>query len=96
MYFGIARRQSRVENDPIDRKEETMPHVIVKLWPGKSEQQKPVSPTKSPKMSWRFSITGGLVSVGFEEIKSKTGKEGLQAGYSKQVGQALQEPGYEM
>jgi len=33
-----------------------MPHVIVKLWPGKSEQQKNDLPMKSPK-TWSVSWT---------------------------------------
>lgn len=34
-----------------------MPHVIVKMWPGKSEKQKKELATESPKTSWTFSIT---------------------------------------
>jgi len=33
-----------------------MPHVIVKRWPGKSEQQKSGLQTPSREMSWRICI----------------------------------------
>jgi hypothetical protein len=35
-----------------------MPHVIVKLWPGKSEQQKKTLANASRRMSWALFITG--------------------------------------
>jgi alkylhydroperoxidase/carboxymuconolactone decarboxylase family protein YurZ len=35
----------------------TVPHVIVKLWPGKSEHQKRSLPAGSSRTSWRFCVT---------------------------------------
>ena len=70
-----------------------MPHVIVKLWPGKFKQ---------PKTRLAEAITKDVmdilhygnesVSVAIEEVKiSRLGTEGVQTRHSKQVGQALQE-----
>jgi 4-oxalocrotonate tautomerase len=53
-----------------------MPHVIVKLWPGKSEQQKERLAEKIAKdVMDVFSYGEESVSVGFEEISSKDWKE---------------------
>jgi 4-oxalocrotonate tautomerase len=49
-----------------------MPHVIVKLWPGKSEQQKKKLAdeiTKAVMTTLKYGEES--VSVGFEEIESK-------------------------
>jgi len=49
-----------------------MPHVIVKLWPGKSEQQKARLADKIAKDVMEVLNYGEeSVSVGFEEIKSQ-------------------------
>jgi len=49
-----------------------MPHVIVKLWPGKSEEQKALLAEKIAKDVMDVLHYGEeSVSVGFEEIKSK-------------------------
>jgi len=48
-----------------------MPHVIVKLWPGKSEQQKARLADKIAKDVMDVLNYGEeSVSVGFEEVKS--------------------------
>ena len=53
-----------------------MPHVIVKLWPGKSEQQKERLAEKIAKDVMDVLNYGEeSVSVGFEEIGSKDWKE---------------------
>jgi 4-oxalocrotonate tautomerase len=53
-----------------------MPHVIVKLWPGKSEQQKARLAEKITKdVMDAFNYGEESVSVGFEEIKSHDWKE---------------------
>jgi 4-oxalocrotonate tautomerase len=53
-----------------------MPHVIVKLWPGKSEQQKARLADKIAKdVMDVFNYGEESVSVGFEEIKSQEWKE---------------------
>jgi len=52
-----------------------MPHVIVKLWPGKSEQQKTRLADKIAKdVTDVFRYGEESVSVGFEEIKSQDWK----------------------
>ena len=57
-----------------------MPHVIVKLWPGKSEQQKArlaAAITKDVMETLHYGDES--VSVGFEEVKSHgLAGEGLQ------------------
>jgi 4-oxalocrotonate tautomerase len=54
------------------RKEQTMPHVIVKLWPGKSEQQKQKLADKITQAIGETLHYGEeSVSVGFEEIAAK-------------------------
>jgi 4-oxalocrotonate tautomerase len=53
-----------------------MPHVVVKLWPGKSEQQKERLAEKIAKdVMDVLSYGEESVSVGFEEISSKDWKE---------------------
>jgi 4-oxalocrotonate tautomerase len=53
-----------------------MPHVIVKLWPGKSEQQKERLAERIAKdVMDVFNYGEESVSVGFEEISSKDWKE---------------------
>ena len=52
-----------------------MPHVIVKLWPGKSEQQKARLAEKiTNDVMDVFDYEEESVSVGFEEIKSQDWK----------------------
>ncbi len=54
------------------RKEQTMPHVIVKLWPGKSEQQKQKLADKiTQAIGEMLHYREESVSVGFEEIAAK-------------------------
>ena len=49
-----------------------MPHVIVKLWPGKPDQQKTRLAEKMAKDAMDVLNYGEeSVSVGFEEIKSQ-------------------------
>jgi 4-oxalocrotonate tautomerase len=60
-------------NQPADRgwKERTMPHVIVKLYPGRSEQQK--ARLTEEIVSSVTSVLGcgeNIVSVAFEEVDS--------------------------
>ena len=53
-----------------------MPHVVIKLWPGKSEQQKERLAQKIAKDVMDVLNYGEeSVSVGFEEIKSQDWKE---------------------
>ena len=62
-------RSTRLE-DLHEETEKTMPHVIVKLWPGKSEQQKTRLAEKITKDVMEVLNYGDeSVSVAMEEIK---------------------------
>ena len=75
-----------------------MPHVIVKLWPRKSEQQKALLAEKLTSDVMEVLHYGEeSVSVGFEEIKSqdwrdKVYKPDIQDKWEK----LYKKPGYEM
>lgn len=75
-----------------------MPHVIVKLWPGKSEQQKARLAEKIAKDVMDVLNYGEeSVSVGFEEVRSqdwknKVYKPDIQDKWDK----VYKKPGYEM
>ncbi|MEJ5155128.1 tautomerase family protein [Gluconobacter wancherniae] len=48
-----------------------MPHIIVKLWPGKSEQQKQrLTDAITQQVTAILGYTDDAVSVGFEEVAS--------------------------
>jgi 4-oxalocrotonate tautomerase len=75
-----------------------MPHVIVKLWPGKSEQQKARLAEKIAKDVMDVLNYGEeSVSVGFEEVKSQDWKEKV---YTPDIqakrDQIYKKPRYEM
>ena len=70
-----------------------MPHVIIKMWPGKSEQQK-TRMTEAVTKAVMASLGYGeeSVSVGIEEVEpGEWSSEGLQARNPWCPGQALQE-----
>jgi 4-oxalocrotonate tautomerase len=75
-----------------------MPHVIVKLWPGKSEQQKDQLAEKIAKdVMDVLKYAEESVSVGFEEISSKDWKEKVYKPDIKDKWDRLsKKPGYEM
>jgi 4-oxalocrotonate tautomerase len=61
---------------PQELKEETMPHVIVKLWPGRTEQQKVrLSEEIVKDIIDIMQIGEESVSVAIEEIKPEDWKE---------------------
>jgi len=63
----VCRERSRHEH-----KEKTMPHVVVKLWPGKSEQQKKRLAEAITKDVMDILHYGEeSVSVAMEEVKSQ-------------------------
>jgi phenylpyruvate tautomerase PptA (4-oxalocrotonate tautomerase family) len=69
-----------------------MPHVIVKLYPGRSEQQKSHLTREIVNDVVAIAKCGEeSVSVAIEEIKPRLDREGLQAGYSGKAGETLQE-----
>jgi 4-oxalocrotonate tautomerase len=75
-----------------------MPHVIVKLWPGKSEQQKTRLADKIAKDVMDVLNYGEeSVSVGFEEINSQDWKEKVyKPDIQDKRDQIYKKPGYEM
>jgi len=75
-----------------------MPHVIVKLWPGKSEQQKTRLADKIAKDVMDVLNYGEeSVSVGFEEINSKDWKEKVyKPDITDKWDKLYKKPGYEM
>lgn len=75
-----------------------MPHVIVKLWPGKSEQQKARLAAKIASDVMEVLNYGEeSVSVALEEIKSQDWKEKVYKPDIHNKWDALyKRPGYEM
>ena len=75
-----------------------MPHVIVKLWPGKSDQQKTRLAEKiSKEVMDVFNYAEESVSVGFEEISSQDWKEKVYKPDIRDKWDKLyKKPGYEM
>lgn len=66
-----------------------MPHVIVKLWPGKSERQKArLAGRIADDVMEVLNYGEESVSVGFEEIKSGTGKTGSTSPTSRTSGKS--------
>jgi 4-oxalocrotonate tautomerase len=81
-----------------EHKERTMPHVIVKLWPGKSEQQKTrlaEAITKDVMDTLHYGEES--VSVAMEEVKSEDWAEKV---YKPDIQQKLEKlykkPGYDL
>ena len=75
-----------------------MPHVIVKLWPGKSEEQKQEMTRKIVE-----AVTSSLgygqesVSVALEEVSSSDWKEKVYLpDIQKAPGELYKDPGYSM
>jgi len=75
-----------------------MPHVIVKLWPGKSEQQKMRLADKIANDVMDVLNYGEeSVSVGFEEIKSQDWKDKVYKPDIQDKWEKLyKKPGYKM
>jgi 4-oxalocrotonate tautomerase len=75
-----------------------MPHVIVKLRPGKSDQQKARLAEKITKdVMDVFNYGQESVSVGFEEIRSQDWKEKVyEPDIQDKWDKLYKKPGYEM
>ena len=75
-----------------------MPHVIVKLWPGKSERQKALLAEKiAGDVMDVLNYGEESVSVGFEEIKSQDWKDKVYEPEIRDKWEKLyKKPGYEM
>ena len=70
-----------------------MPHVIVKLWPGKSEQQKRrLAAAITKDVATVLNYGDESVSVALEEVTaSRMGREGVSPGHRGESSDALQE-----
>ena len=78
--------QARIE-------ERTMPHVIVKLWPGKSEQQK----RSLAEAITRLNYGDESVSVALQEVAAAEWAEKLyRPDIVDQAAPLYKKPGYEM
>ncbi|HTY87492.1 MAG TPA: tautomerase family protein [Candidatus Acidoferrum sp.] len=75
-----------------------MPHVIVKLWPGKSEQQKArLAETITKNVMEIFNYGEESVSVAMEEISAQDWSEKVyQPDILGKPGQLYKKPGYTM
>ena len=75
-----------------------MPHVIVKLWPGKSEQLKRhLADLITADVMQVFDYGEESVSVGFEEIKSRDWREQVyKPDIQDKWDKLYKKPGYEM
>ena len=75
-----------------------MPHVIVKLWPGKSEQQKTRLADQIAKdVMDVFNYGEESVSVGFEEIESDDWKDRVyEPDIQNKWNTLYKKPGYKM
>jgi len=75
-----------------------MPHVIVKLWPGKSEQQKTRLAEEIVKDVTKILNYGDeSVSVAFDEIKAKDWAEKVyKADIVKNPEKLYKKPGYDL
>jgi len=75
-----------------------MPHVIVKLWPGKSDQQKALLAEKIAKDVMDVLHYGEeSVSVGFEEIKSQDWRDKVyKPDILEKWDRLYKKPGYQM
>lgn len=73
-----------------------MPHVIVKLWPGKSEQQKARLAQEITDSAMSVLDYGAeSVSVGFEEVRSQDWAEKVyRPDIKAKWGQLYKKPGY--
>ena len=72
-----------------------MPHVIVKLWPGRSEAQKKCLAEKiAQDVTEVLNYGEESISVALEEVKSSDwGNPSLSARHQSEVGHALQKAG---
>ena len=75
-----------------------MPHVIVKLWPGKTEQQeKQLAERITRDVMDILNYGDESVSVAFEEVSAKDGKEKVyKPDILKQPEKLYKKPGYTM
>ncbi len=75
-----------------------MPHVIVKLWPGKSQQQKQrLADAITQDVVKALGLGEESVSVAFEEVRAEDWNEKVyQPDIAGQMDKLLKKPGYSM
>ena len=75
-----------------------MPHVIVKLWPGKTEQQKQkLADAITKDVMSILDYSADSVSVGFDEVASGDwAKEAYQPDIVAKAATLYKKPGYRM
>ena len=75
-----------------------MPHVIVKLWPGKSQQQKQrLADAITRAVTEQLGYGDESVSVAFEEIRAADWKAQVyEPDIVQQAHKLLKKPGYSM
>jgi len=75
-----------------------MPHVIVKLWPGKSQQQKQqLADAITRDIEQLLGYGDESVSVAFEEVAAADWKRQVyDAEIAPRMGELLKKPGYSM
>ncbi|MCB9883143.1 MAG: tautomerase family protein [Planctomycetes bacterium] len=75
-----------------------MPHVIVKLWPGKSQQQRQrLADAITRAVTTELGCGDESVSVGFEEVEAKDWKQKVyDPDIAARVDTLLKKPGYSM
>ncbi len=96
--FSAAEEATAIGSSSDGTKEVTMPHVIVKLWPGRSEQQK-VALAEAIVRDVVDIIGSGedSISVGIEDIDANDWEEKVYKPDIRDKSEALyKKPGYSM
>jgi 4-oxalocrotonate tautomerase len=79
------------------RRDETMPHVVVKLWPGKSEEQKTrLAEEITDSLMSVLNYGAESVSVAFEEVEPKDWEEVYRTDIQGKWDKLYKKPGYTM
>jgi len=75
-----------------------MPHIIVKLWPGKSEQQKQrLADAITQQVTTILGYTDDAVSVGFDEVASSDWRDQVdRPDIQDKEASLYKKPGYTM
>jgi 4-oxalocrotonate tautomerase len=92
----VRRRLARVVGRKLEEK--TMPHVIVKLWPGKSEKQKTrLAEAITKDVMEALNYGEESVSVAFEEVSPDDWAEKVYGpDIVNNAGNLYKKPGYKM
>jgi 4-oxalocrotonate tautomerase len=93
-----AAKRCSDENPSEEAKEKTMPHVIVKLWPGNSEQQKArLAEAITKDVMDILDLGAESVSVALEEVEPEDWAEKVyKPDIVKKPEQLYKKPGYDL